>query len=259
MPSQAGDWECTYCSWTNVAGVRRCDDCDAPAPAPPPVALTQLPPNPEKAEASPPSSPSPPEPPLAEESPPKSSMSNSSSPQLSPPPEQEPAYVLDPRYSRTDFAWSARLAEENARVFGAAPLRPEQEQAVNAALDNRDVLVVLPTGFGKSRCYQVPALLEGGLTVLVVPLLSLMTDQWHALNAAGISAQYMNSNQTGAETSQVVGQHRSPPPPPQHRAPPSPHAPPPPHSDLPGAARRSFARSTTGTRAPRCSSSRPSG
>ena len=96
-------------------------------------------------------------------------------------------------------------------MFGAAPLRPEQEQAVNAALDNRDVLVVLPTGFGKSRCYQVPALLEGGLTVLVVPLLALMTDQWHALNAAGISAQYMNSNQTGAETSQVVGQHGTPP------------------------------------------------
>ena len=103
-----------------------------------------------------------------------------------------------------DFPWSARLAEENARVFGAAPLRPEQEQAVNAALDNRDVLVVLPTGFGKSRCYQVPALLEEGLTVLVVPLLSLMTDQWHALNAAGIPAQYMNSNQTGDETSQIL-------------------------------------------------------
>lgn len=117
--------------------------------------------------------------------------------------------MLDPRYSRTDFPWSARLAEENARVFGAAPLRPEQEQAVNAALDNRDVLVVLPTGFGKSRCYQVPALLEDGLTVLVVPLLSLMTDQWHALNAAGIPAQYMNSNQTGDETSQVAGQHRT--------------------------------------------------
>ena len=138
-------------------------------------------------------------------------------------------------------------------MFGAAPLRPEQEQAVNAALDNRDVLVVLPTGFGKSRCYQVPALLEGGLTVLVVPLLSLMTDQWHALNAAGISAQYMNSNQTGAETSQVVGQHCIPLPPR-----PTPCSSPP-HSDLPGAARRSFARSTTRARAPKCSSSRPSG
>ena len=230
MPSLAGDWECTYCSWTNVASVRRCDDCDAPAPAPSPVALTQLPANPAKAEEAPPSSPPPPPaPPPAEESPPKSGAPSSSSPQLSPPPEQEPSYVLDPRYSRTDFAWSARLAEENARVFGAAPLRPEQEQAVNAALDKRDVLVVLPTGFGKSRCYQVPALLEDGLTVLVVPLLSLMTDQWHALNAAGISAQYMNSNQTGAETTQVVRAAPHPPPPPRpHRT-----VPPPPPAPLP--------------------------
>ena len=54
-------------------------------------------------------------------------------------------------------------------MFGAAPLRPEQEQAVNAALDNRDVLVVLPTGFGKSRCYQVPALLEDNLLDLPNP------------------------------------------------------------------------------------------
>ena len=241
MPSLAGDWECTYCSWTNVASVRRCDDCDAPAPAPSPVALTQLPPNPAKAEEAPPSSPPPPAPPPAEESPPKSGAPSSSSPQLSPPPEQEPSYVLDPRYSRTDFAWSARLAEENARVFGAAPLRPEQEQAVNAALDKRDVLVVLPTGFGKSRCYQVPALLEDGLTVLVVPLLSLMTDQWHALNAAGISAQYMNSNQTGAETTQVVRAAPHPPPPPRpHRTvPPPPHAPMPPPAALGPARRRS--------------------
>ena len=133
----AGDWECTYCSWTNVAGVRRCDDCDAPAPARSPVALTQLPPNPAKAEESPPSPPSPLAPPPAEESPPQSNTPPASIPQLSPPREQEPPYVLDPRYSRTDFPWSARLAEENARVFGSAPLRPEQEQAVNAALDNR--------------------------------------------------------------------------------------------------------------------------
>ena len=228
--SLPGDWECTYCSWTNVASVRRCDDCDAPAPAPSPVALTQLPPNPAKAEESPPSSPPPPAP-DTEESPHKPSAPSSSSPQLSPPPEQEPAYLLDPRYSRTDFGWSARLAEENERVFGATPLRPEQEQAVNAALDNRDVLVVLPTGFGKSRCYQIPALLEEGLTVVVVPLLSLMTDQWHALNAAGIPAQYMNSNQTKDETSQAC---HAPP----HRATPTSLGPAAPFAD-PSLAQRS--------------------
>ena len=203
------------------ANPAKAEEAEAP-PSPPPLLLTeveevphtssapssssqlsQLPVNPAKAEeAEAPPSPSPLLLPEAEEALVKLSAP-SSSPQQAPPPNQEPAYLLDPRYCRSDFAWSARLKEENERVFGAAPLRPEQEQAVNAALEKRDVLVVLPTGFGKSRCYQIPALLVEGLTVLVVPLLSLMTDQWHALNAAGIPAQYMNSNQTRDETTQV--------------------------------------------------------
>jgi len=119
------------------------------------------------------------------------------------PPRPAPA-PPDSCYSRADFAWCAALREHNERLFGSAPLRPVQEQAINAAMSGKDVLVVLPTGAGKSRCYQMPALLKDGLTLLVVPLLSLMQDQWRALNAAGIAAVHMNSTHTREESSEIL-------------------------------------------------------
>jgi ATP-dependent DNA helicase RecQ len=67
------------------------------------------------------------------------------------------------------------------RVFGFAEFRPGQAEAVNAALSNRDALVVMPTGSGKSLCYQLPALMRGDLTIVVSPLVSLMHDQATAL------------------------------------------------------------------------------
>ena len=63
------------------------------------------------------------------------------------------------------------------RHFGFADFRPGQEEAVRAALDDRDVLVVMPTGAGKSLCYQLPALMREDLTIVVSPLVSLMQDQ----------------------------------------------------------------------------------
>src|SRR5262245_3855283 len=67
--------------------------------------------------------------------------------------------------------------------FGFPAFRPGQEEAVQAAVDGRDVLVVMPTGAGKSLCYQLPALVRGDLTVVVSPLVSLMQDQVEALEA----------------------------------------------------------------------------
>ena len=86
--------------------------------------------------------------------------------------------------------------------FGYEQFRPGQERAVTSVLEGRDTLVVLPTGGGKSICYQVPALLLPGLTVVVSPLISLMKDQVDALTARGIPATFVNSTLTGGEVSE---------------------------------------------------------
>ena len=80
--------------------------------------------------------------------------------------------------------------------FGYDAFRPGQEGIVNAILDGRDVLGVMPTGAGKSVCYQIPAMLLPGVTVVVSPLISLMQDQVDALNDAGIPALFVNGTQT---------------------------------------------------------------
>ena len=77
--------------------------------------------------------------------------------------------------------------------FGYPDFRPGQTKAVTSVLEGRDTLVVLPTGGGKSLCYQVPALMLPGLTVVVSPLISLMKDQVDALNARGLPAAFINS------------------------------------------------------------------
>ncbi len=86
--------------------------------------------------------------------------------------------------------------------FGFPDFRPGQERAVTAVLAGRDTLVVLPTGGGKSICYQVPALLLPGITVVVSPLISLMKDQVDALQARGIAATFVNSTLSSAEVSE---------------------------------------------------------
>ncbi|MES2180435.1 MAG: ATP-dependent DNA helicase RecQ [Gemmatimonadota bacterium] len=86
--------------------------------------------------------------------------------------------------------------------FGFDDFRPGQERAVTSVLSGRDTLVVLPTGGGKSICYQVPALVLPGLTVVVSPLISLMKDQVDALTSRGIAATFLNSTLTSSEVSQ---------------------------------------------------------
>jgi ATP-dependent DNA helicase RecQ len=83
--------------------------------------------------------------------------------------------------------------------FGYGDFRPGQTQAVESVLAGRDTLVILPTGGGKSVCYQVPALLLPGLTVVVSPLISLMKDQVDALEARGIAAAFINSTLTATQ------------------------------------------------------------
>jgi ATP-dependent DNA helicase, RecQ family len=84
-------------------------------------------------------------------------------------------------------------------VFGHPRFRPGQSAAVFSLLNQRDTLVVLPTGGGKSLCYQVPALVLPGLTIVVSPLISLMRDQVRTLRARKIKAAFINSSLTSAE------------------------------------------------------------
>ena len=79
-------------------------------------------------------------------------------------------------------------------VFGYDSFRQGQESVINAVLDGRDILAVMPTGAGKSLCYQVPAMLLSGITLVISPLISLMQDQVKALNEAGVDATFINSS-----------------------------------------------------------------
>ena len=88
--------------------------------------------------------------------------------------------------------------------FGYDLLREGQESIINAIMAGRDVLAIMPTGAGKSICYQVPALMLPGVTVVVSPLISLMQDQVKALNEAGIHAAYINSSLSDRQISMAL-------------------------------------------------------
>jgi len=100
------------------------------------------------------------------------------------------------------------------RVFGHADFRPGQREAVEAAIAGRDVLVVMPTGAGKSLCYQLPALMRDDLTVVVSPLVSLMQDQVEGLERAAPGSVALVNAQRGADENRaalaraVGGEHR---------------------------------------------------
>ena len=91
-----------------------------------------------------------------------------------------------------------------ARYFGYTSFRPGQEGLIKDILAGRDVLGIMPTGGGKSLCYQVPALLLPGVTLVISPLISLMADQVASLNASGVPAVCLNSTLTDAEFSSTM-------------------------------------------------------
>ena len=89
------------------------------------------------------------------------------------------------------------------RIFGYGEFRPGQEKLIDGILNGRDVFGIMPTGGGKSICYQIPALMLPGITLVISPLISLMRDQVMSLKAAGVPAAYINSTLNGAQVQAV--------------------------------------------------------
>ena len=91
------------------------------------------------------------------------------------------------------------LSKELKKYFGFSQFKGQQEKIIQTLLDNQDVFVLMPTGGGKSLCYQVPALFLEGVTLVISPLISLMQDQVMNLKEHGIDAVFINSSQSYEE------------------------------------------------------------
>ncbi len=99
--------------------------------------------------------------------------------------------------------------------FGFDQFRPLQEEIIRWVMAQRDAFVLMPTGGGKSLCYQLPALMLPGVTLVISPLIALMKDQVDALKANGIPAEFINSTLTRAEIDRIQrqalrGKHKNP-------------------------------------------------
>ena len=120
--------------------------------------------------------------------------------------------ALNARWKRTDFPWSADLRSFNKNHFGYDMFRKQQLEIMNASLDGSDVFVLMPTGGGKSLCYQLPALCSRGLTVVVSPLVALIQDQVNQLEIAGIPCGSLGSATDPDERQRVTSALYASPP-----------------------------------------------
>lgn len=136
-------------------------------------------------------------------------------PKTSNPPLETDLRIIEQAYMTCDrgsAVWlESMTAHETAlgalkQYFGYDSFRPGQQGIVDALLDGRDVLGVMPTGAGKSVCYQIPAALTPGVTIVISPLISLMRDQVDALNDLGLPAAFVNTTQTPDEQAMVFAQ-----------------------------------------------------
>ena len=101
---------------------------------------------------------------------------------------------------------------ENRRIFGHPGFRPGQKQVIENAMQGRDVFVLMPTGGGKSLCYQLPAWCCPGLSVIISPLLSLIEDQVQSMSKLGVNAVFLNSAQSWeGEQREIIAQLRRTP------------------------------------------------
>lgn len=96
-------------------------------------------------------------------------------------------------WSNNDFTWSAKLTKTLKDIFKIEELRELQLQTMNAIMTKEDVILIMPTGGGKSLCYQLPAVISKGITIVVSPLVSLMEDQLYALRKLDIKADMLRA------------------------------------------------------------------
>lgn len=115
----------------------------------------------------------------------------------------EVGYISDMRDSQTVPEIGSRALEILRTVFGYQAFRGQQQDIITHIASGHDALVLMPTGGGKSLCYQIPAMIRHGVGVVVSPLIALMQDQVDALETAGVRAAYLNSTQSYEEVQRV--------------------------------------------------------
>ncbi|XP_074554636.1 ATP-dependent DNA helicase Q1 isoform X2 [Halichoeres trimaculatus] len=108
------------------------------------------------------------------------------------------------RYDETDFPWSKELEQHLKESFCLTKFRPLQLRAMNLSLSGRDLFLVMPTGRGKSLCYQLPAVCSKGFTLVVTPLVSLMEDQTMYLKSIDVSAAMLNASSSKEHAKTVM-------------------------------------------------------
>ena len=96
-------------------------------------------------------------------------------------------------WNSENFTWSKNLKKALTDVFKVKELRPLQLETMNAYMSNEDVILVMPTGGGKSLCYQLPAVISKGVTIVVSPLVALMEDQLYGLHKLNVNAKMLSS------------------------------------------------------------------
>ena len=105
--------------------------------------------------------------------------------------------------NRTDMY---NIQQTLQQYFGYNSFRHNQEEIIENVLAKKDSIVLMPTGGGKSLCYQIPALVLEGVTIVVSPLIALMKDQVDALKLNGVAAAFLNSSQSSSEQSSIIQQ-----------------------------------------------------
>lgn len=117
--------------------------------------------------------------------------------------EDQPENKTNQNFNVTTFPWSTELEEAREKTFNIGKFRPLQLECINATMSGCDCILIMPTGGGKSLCFQLPAVISQGLTLVVSPLVSLMEDQLMALERLKIQSAMLSANSTKEKVNSV--------------------------------------------------------